>query len=426
MTKDFDQIKRVKGELILPGDKSISHRSVMFSSLAKGDSIVYNYLDSADVNSTMGCFRAMGCEIIKEKDILRIKGRGLGGLQKPSSNLDAGNSGTTARLISGVLCNQAFETIVIGDESLSKRPMKRVIDPLTQMGAKISATEKNTLPVTFTPSDNMKAITYELPVASAQIKSAVALSAIHLDEETVIIERLSSRNHTENMLGLKVESEGLINKIYVSKRNYPLAGEYFVPSDISSAAFFIVLGLVLPDSEIIIKNVSLNETRTGILQVLQKMGGDIQILREDIKAGEKYGDIIVRSSKLTNIKIDKEIIPNIIDEIPVLSVAGIFAEGNFRIENAEELRVKESDRIASLCTNFRRAGLTVDEFNDGFELSGSLTNDKVIFDSFTDHRIAMAFAVLSLIIKQGGTVEQFECVAISNPLFLDQLGTLIL
>lgn len=425
MKQNFSQIKKVKGDLKLPGDKSISHRSVMFASLAKGDSIIYNLLESEDIYSTINAFRDMGCEIVKYQDRFTVKGAGFKNLKEPFRPLYMGNSGTTSRLICGILAAQNFETTLTGDESLSKRPMKRISEPLKLMGADIETSSNGTLPVIIKPVQNLKSIEYTLPVASAQIKSAVLLAGLHLDETTTVIENLLSRNHTETMLGLKTEKHGRANKVYVSKKDYPEPKEYFVPSDISSAAFFIVLTLLLKESELLIKNILLNETRTGILQVLKAMGGNIEVVDEKISSGEMYGDILIKSSELKNIEIPEEIIPNIIDEIPILTIAGIFAEGDFIIRDAKELRAKESDRITSVCENLKLIGLQVSEYEDGYKVSGNISSNKITFQSYHDHRIAMAFSILSLVLEQGGSIENFECVNISNPGFLGQVEAIV-
>ena len=419
----FKNIDSVNGELFLLGDKSISHRAVMFAAMADGVSIIRNCSGSDDVRSTINCFEKLGCNFEINGDQIKVTGKGFKGLLKPKSELYAGNSGTTARLISGILSAQNFESVITGDESLSQRPMKRIVEPLRLMGAEISANENGTLPIIIKPS-LIKPINYKLQVASAQVKSAMILCAINLDEESVFIEQTTTRNHTEKLLHLKTEITSGGTNIYVSKRNYPKPFEITIPSDISSAAFFIVLGLLTKNSAILIRNVSLNETRTGVINILHQMGGKIDIDNEREEKGEKVGDVRVYSSKLKNVSIPRTIIPNIIDEIPILSVAGIFAEGNFKINNAKELRVKESDRINSLCVNFKRAGLTVDEFEDGFELSGTVSNKETIFESYGDHRIAMAFGVLSMLMKNGGSVNDFECVGVSNPQFVEQVNNL--
>lgn len=421
MRQSFTKIERIKGELNLPGDKSVSHRSVMFSALAKGKSTVYNCLQSEDLHSTINAFVAMGCQIKQEGSTIDIEGRGFKGLQKPLKSLDFGNSGTTTRLMCGILSAQDFETNIFGDASLSKRPMKRVIDPLTEMGSIIKSTDNGFLPMKISPSANLHPIEYRLPVASAQVKSCVLLAGIHLQEKTTVIEDIPTRSHTENLLGLDVKIENGSRIITSSKANYPQQGIYNVPSDISSAAFFIILALLTPNSELKLNNILLNETRTGILQVLKMMGADIEEENVQIRSGEKCGDLIIKSSKLKNVKIPAELIPNIIDEIPVLAVAGVLAEGDFEISGAEELRHKESDRIKTVCDNFKKVGVQIEEFPDGFILSGNVSGKSAIFESWTDHRIAMAFSVFSLLNRDGGEVDGFEACAVSNPDFLRQV-----
>ncbi len=421
MMQEFKHTGLIRGRLTLPGDKSISHRAVMFASMAKGTSIIYNCLNADDVNSTIRCFKQLGCKIEKKGNKLVIEGKGFKAFNKPDSPLYAGNSGTTSRLISGILCAQDFETTITGDESLSKRPMKRIMEPLKSMGANITATDEFTLPMSIKPSPGLHSVNYRMDVASAQVKSAVLLAGLHLGDVTTVIESARTRNHTENMLSLPVSETGNERIISVSRQNYPRNFEMTVPSDISSAAFLIVFALLSEDSELILENVLLNETRTGILDVLKKMGANI--LLEEIKLinGEKTGTLIIKSSKLKNIEIDKEIVPNIIDEIPVLSVAGVFAEGTFEIRNANELRFKESDRIKAMCENFKYLGLEVEEYEDGFSVGGEIGVRNMVFESYHDHRIAMSFAVLSMLRKEGGKVNNFECVEISNPAFLEQI-----
>ncbi len=421
MIQELNHIESVKGELDLPGDKSISHRAVMFSSMAKGESLIYNILNSADIHSSINSFRQLGADISFHNDFIRIIGRGYNGFKKPQNELDAGNSGTTARLISGILAAQNFPSIITGDDSLSKRPMKRIIDPLTEMGAKFETNSNFTLPLKIFPATNLHRVNYTLPIASAQVKSAVLLCGLHLDDETNVIEHIPSRNHTELMLGLPIINEGASKKIVSSKKYYPSPKEYFIPSDISSAAFFMVLALLVPEGNLKIKNVSLNETRTGIITVLKNMNGNINIDNVHIKGGESIGDITITSSKLKNIEIEQSLIPNIIDEIPVLAVAGLFAEGKFSIRNAAELRTKESDRINAICRNINLLGIATEEYEDGFSFEGEAKNNKVLFESYHDHRIAMAFSILSMLLFQGGKINNFGCVNISNPQFLVQL-----
>lgn len=424
MNQYFQKINSLKGELFLAGDKSISHRAIMFASLAEGESIVYNCSESEDVYSTIKCFRELGCEFEINNNEIKVIGKGFKNLSPPKNNLDAGNSGTTTRLISGILSAQNFESIIVGDESLSKRPMTRIVEPLRMMGAKIEPSKNGTLPLKIFPSFNLKPTEHTLKIASAQVKSALLLLALHLEEESIIIDPFNTRNHTEKMLNLKVDKTTEGNKIFCSKKNYPKSFEINVPSDISSAAFFIVAALITKNSEILIRNISVNPTRTGVIEILKEMGGNIKIINEKNECGEEVGDILVKSSSLKNIEIPKEIIPNIIDEIPILSVAGIFGEGDFVIKHAEELRVKESDRIKSLCENFKKVGLNVIENTDGFILTGELKNNFAEFESFGDHRIAMTFAILSSTLEKGGVVNEFDCVKISNPKFYEQLKSL--
>jgi len=423
--KRFEKINRVNGELSLAGDKSISHRAIIFSAMASGKSIITNLSQAQDVISTLVIMHKLGASILTKDRKIIIGGMGYKGFKVPASNLDCGNSGTSARLIAGLLAAQDFNSTLIGDESLSKRPMKRVVDPLMKMGTEFQSNEKLTLPVTIIPKSNINCIDYEMPVASAQVKSSILIAGLHCDEVTTVIEKEQTRDHTEKMLGLPVKvTEGKIISS-TSKKYYPEAKEYFVPGDISTSAFHIILTLLTPNSELIIKNVSLNTTRTGFIDVLKKMGANISL--EDIKtsSNEDYGNIIIKSSSLKNIRIDSQVIPNIIDEIPILTIAGIFAEGEFVIENAKELRVKESDRIKSICTNLMHLGLNVEELENGFIVSGAIKNSKPVFESYGDHRISMAFAILSMLLDNGGEVNGFECVAISNPKFEEQINSII-
>lgn len=424
MIQSFKKIESINGELKLRGDKSISHRAVMFAAMAGGISYIRNCSDSEDVSTTMNCFEKLGCKFEITEEQIKVTGKGYKGFTKPESELYAGNSGTTARLISGLLSAQKFESVITGDDSLSKRPMKRIVEPLRLMGADISVDENGMMPIRIRPSSSIKPVVYKLQVASAQVKSALLLCAIHLEEESVIIEQVPTRNHTEKLLNLRTITDNEGTKIFASKENYPQAFELNVPSDISSAAFFIVLALLTKNSEIVIKSVSLNETRTGLIDILRQMGGQIVIENVALEKGERIGDVRVFSSQLKNIVIPEAIIPNIIDEIPILSVAGLFAEGTFRVTGAKELRVKESDRIKSLCYNFGKAGVTINEFEDGFELKSRVADQNVTFESFGDHRIAMAFGILSMLMKNGSSVNDFECVGVSNPNFVTQIDSL--
>ncbi|MDP3830657.1 MAG: 3-phosphoshikimate 1-carboxyvinyltransferase, partial [Ignavibacteriaceae bacterium] len=371
-------------ELFLPGDKSISHRALIFSSLGNGKSVISNLSNAEDVNSTKGILQNCGIDILNDDSKISVFGKGIWGLQKPEKILHAGNSGTTARLLSGLLSMQKFGSVISGDESLSKRPMNRVTKPLIQMGAKLSLTDNNYLPIQIEPSNSLKAISYELDVPSAQVKSAIMIAGLFLNDVTKVIENVETRNHTEVMLSLPIQKNGNQTIISSSIKYAPIPNEYIIPSDISTASFFIVLTLLSKNSTLIIKNCSLNPSRTGILTVLKAMGAKIEIINQNISCGEIYGDILVESSKLVNVEIDSNIIPNIIDEIPILTIAGIFAVGNYKIKNAKELRVKESDRINAIVNNVKKLGLSVEEYEDGFSVSGEIKNNNCLFESFGD------------------------------------------
>ena len=424
MIQSFKKIEKISGELTLPGDKSISHRALIFSALSEGESRIQNLPNSDDVNSTIRCLRDLGVEIRKDNNLITAIGKGFKGFRKPAEPLNAGNSGTTARLLSGILSVQNFQSTLVGDSSLSIRPMKRIIEPLSMMGTNIRSSDSYTLPLTFNPPSKINSIKYELPVPSAQVKSAILLAGMHCDETTTVIENAITRDHTERMLGLKVEKT--TDKIFsfVSRSDYPEAQDYYIPGDISSAAYFIVLTLLTKNSCLTLKNVSLNPIRIGFLEILMNMGGDIIFKITHSSNNESYGDVVVNSSELENIEITKDIIPRIIDEIPILAVAGVFAKGNFELRFAEELRVKESDRIHSACRNFAMLDLDVEELNDGFKISGNIKIDNPVFNSFGDHRIAMAFGILSSLLENGGQVDGFECVSVSNPDYLLQLNSI--
>jgi len=426
MKKEFLKIKSVSGELNLTGDKSISHRAVIFSAMAKGKSQIANLSQGQDVISTMVIMHKLGASIYTKDRKVIIGGCGFKGFKNIKTELDCGNSGTSARLISGLLAAQNYPYHLIGDNSLSKRPMQRIIDPLTKMGAEFKTEEDITLPFTINPAKELNNIIYEMPVASAQVKSAILIAGLHVDNETVVIENERTRNHTEQMLGLPIKNES--GKIISSSslKYYPDPYEYFIPGDISTSAFHIVLALLTPNSELRINNVSLNPTRTGFIEVLKQMGANINFEEIKLSSNEPYGNVVVKSSHLKNIKIDSEIIPNIIDEIPILTIAGIFAAGEFEIKDAKELRVKESDRIKSICNNLKMLGLQVEEFDAGFAVLGEIKKSNITFESFGDHRIAMAFAVLSMLLENGGEVNGFECVSISNPKFLEQIESIVI
>lgn len=419
--ESFNQIKKVHGELLIAGDKSISHRALILSSLNPNPSIIKNLSKGEDVKSTLDCLIKMGADVKKGTDSIIISKNNNAIPPKEPIQLYAGNSGTTTRLLSGILIHQKYGSIVTGDESLSSRPMKRIIEPLTLMGGNIKANDNGMLPLNIYPSDNLHPISYSMDIASAQVKGSVLLSGLHLDGITTVKEKEITRDHTERMLGLKTTYSNGIKNIEVSSKDIPEAGEFFIPGDISSAAFFAVLALLTKGSEIKVSNVSFNPTRTAYLDILKSMGGNIEFVSEKLSYNEPYGDVIIRSSELKNIDIPSEVIPQIIDEIPILSIAGLIAEGTFTIRNARELRYKESDRIKALCHNFKLMNLSVNEFEDGFSVSGFPGKETYTFESFNDHRIAMSFAILSLLLCNGGKVNNFNSVGISNPEFLNQI-----
>jgi 3-phosphoshikimate 1-carboxyvinyltransferase len=425
MKSYFSKISSINGGISLPGDKSISHRSLLFSALAEGTSTIKNLLDSEDIQTTRQCLQELGVKIKQKDETYFVEGIGKKGFKEPKNPLYCGNSGTTTRLISGILAAQSFPTVLIGDDSLSKRPMKRVIEPLTQMGCNFESNEKQTLPLKIFPSGKINSIDFHLKVASAQVKGAILLAGLHSEDITSVTEdTLITRDHTERMLNLSSKKADGRKITKVSVANYPKRSDFLVPGDFSTAAFFIVLGLIVQNSHLVLNNVSLNKTRIFLIDILKKMGGNITIEEKGQSNNEPYGNIQIINSKLKNIEINKELIPGIIDEIPILSIAGIFAEDDFEIRGAEELRVKESDRIKSVTSNIKKTGLKVKEYEDGFAVTGKMNNECCNFESYGDHRIAMAFAVLSCLVDQGGEVNDFECAAVSNPHFIKQLESI--
>lgn len=415
--------KIIKGELQVPGDKSISHRAVMLGSIANGTTVVKGFLMGDDCLNTIACFKEMGIDIeVGDDNRVIIHGKGLKGLKAPAGPLYVGNSGTTIRLLSGILAGQPFEVTITGDQSIKRRPMGRVIEPLRLMGARISGEGgDNFAPLTI-KGGKLKGITYKSPIASAQVKSAILLASLYADGQTVIEEPYKSRDHTETMInyfGGMVKVEG--NKI-ISKPVDRIEGrEIWVPGDISSAAFFIVAALILDGSELIIRNVGINPTRTGIIEVLQEMGGRIEVINKRMVCNEPVADIRVCSSPLKGTVIGGEMVPRMIDEIPVLAVAALFASGKTYINDAHELKVKESNRLTAICSELRKMGGDVREKEDGLIIYGDnkLKLEGAVVDSYNDHRIAMSLAVAAL--KACGKTEiiGFDCVDISFPGFYD-------
>ena len=416
----------LKGSFELIGDKSISHRAVMFSSISKGHNKISNFLMGEDCLSTISCFRKMGVDIqIDGKDVY-VKGNGLYGLKRPKEILDVGNSGTTIRLMMGILAGNKFDATLIGDNSIAKRPMKRVTDPLRLMGCNIEGKDDaNYTPIKIYGGD-LKAIDYHMPVASAQVKSALILASLYANDTSFIYEKVKSRNHTEIMLksfGADINVENL--KISVNPVNELFSQDIYVPGDISSAAFIIVSALITKGSEVIIKNVGLNETRTGIIDVVKNMNGNIEIINERLVGGELVGDLLVRYTKdLCATTIDKDIIPRLIDEIPVIAVLATQAEGTTIIKDAQELKVKESNRIKSMVENLKILGADVEELEDGMIIKGKSKLNGGKIKTFKDHRIAMAFSTLNLISDEKIKLDNEDCINVSFPGYFDLIKSL--
>ena len=422
----FTKVNSLKGEVSIPGYKSISHRAVMFGSLAEGTTEVTNFLQGADCLSTISCFRKLGIEIENTSQRILIHGKGLHGLTEPSDTLDTGNSGTTTRLISGILAGQRFTTILNGDASIQTRPMKRIITPLSMMGADITSLKGNDCAPLRICGGQLHGIAYKSPVASAQVKSCVLLAGLYADAPTSVTEPVLSRNHTELMLagfGAHVASSGTTATIEPEPDLNGMKIE--VPGDISSAAYFLAAGLMIPNSEILIKNVGINPTRDGILRVAKEMGGDITILNEKTSGGEPTCDLLVRSSSLKGVTIGGKIIPTLIDEIPMIAVMACFAEGITTIKDAQELKVKESNRIDTVVTNLKAMGAHIEATDDGMIIEGGYPLHGAVIDSHLDHRIAMSFAIGALGADGETRIEGAECVKISYPEFYQTLEKLI-
>lgn len=415
----------LKGEVKIPGDKSISHRAVMLGALAKGTTKITDFLQGADCLSTMECFRRMGIQIQNTSGEVLVHGQGLHGLAAPSNLLNVGNSGTTIRLLSGILAPQPFSATLTGDASIQKRPMKRVMEPLSQMGAKIESLSGNgcaPLRISGTP---LKGIHYKTPVASAQVKSCILFAGMYADGATTVTEPVLSRDHSERMLehfGARLTREG--TAVTIQPEPQLAAREIPVPGDISSAAYFIAAAALVPHSEILIRNVGINPTRSGMLEVCRAMGADIQYLNERDDSGEPTADLLVRSSSLKGTVIEGAIIPALIDELPVLAVMAAFAKGETIIRNAEELKVKESDRIAVMVENLSAMGADITGTPDGMIIRGGPALHGAEIHTYKDHRIAMSFAVAALAAEGTTHIEDADCVNISYPDFYGDLQRL--
>ncbi|MEA4972262.1 MAG: 3-phosphoshikimate 1-carboxyvinyltransferase [Candidatus Metalachnospira sp.] len=422
MNKLIKPAKCLRGKISVPGDKSISHRSVMLGSIAKGTTHVYGFLTGADCLSTISCFKKLGIDIKVEGTDVTVHGKGLHGLTEPSETLDVGNSGTTLRLMSGLLSAQPFPCHITGDSSIQKRPMGRVADPIKLMGGKLISDadgDKLTAPLAV-EGTRLNAIDYILPVASAQVKSAVILAGMYADGETRITEPEATRDHTEimlNYLGADIKKDG--NTIIVNPVEELTAKDIYVPGDISSAAYFIAAALICPNSEITIENVGVNPTRTGIIDAFLDMGADIKLTNERTVCGEKVADIVARTSSLHGAVIKGDIIPKLIDEIPVIAVVACFADGDTIIADAQELKVKESNRIKTTATEINRMGGSITETDDGMIIKGSTKLHGAVCESYDDHRIAMSTAVAALVADGETEIINAECSNISFPNFYD-------
>lgn len=418
---EIKKLTNLHGEITVPGDKSISHRAVMFGSLAKGTTKITHFLEGADCLSTISCFRKMGIDIENNNGEILVHGKGLRGLSSPTDILDVGNSGTTTRLISGILAGQNFVSELTGDDSIQSRPMKRIMTPLLSMGADITSIKGNNCVPLRIAGHPLKAIHYDSPVASAQVKSCVLLAGMYSDGVTSVTEPVLSRNHTEIMLnyfGAQVTSEGTTASIVPEPSLH--AREITVPGDISSAAYFIAAGLLVPGSEILLKNVGINPTRDGLLRVCKDMSADITMLNVNMD-GEPTADLLVRTSSLHGTTVGGEIIPTLIDEIPMIAVMAAFAEGTTIIKDAKELKVKESDRILVMAENLSRMGADITPTEDGMIIHGGKPLHGAVIDSYLDHRVAMSFAIAGLLCDGPLSIKGGDCVKISYPEFYEDL-----
>jgi len=423
----LEKANKLKGNIFVPGDKSISHRSLILGSIAQGEMRIYNFLNSLDCLSTLECMRALGVEVKRDSnDSLTIKGKGLYGLQESKVVLDVGNSGTTMRLLAGLLSGQNFYSVLNGDNSIKKRPMKRVIQPLCLMGAKIWGREDGHFAPLSIKGSQLNPFQYTLPVASAQVKSALLLAGLYTNGETVISEPLSSRDHTERMLeimqaDIKISSPEITIKGGIELKSTDI----FIPGDISSAAYFITAASILKDSQIIIKQVGVNPTRIGIIEILNKMGAKIDILNYQIKSNEPQADLKIEYSELKRVEINQEDVPSLIDELPLIAIVATQAQGKTVVSGARELRVKETDRIKAIVSELKKMGADIEEKEDGFVVNGPTSLQGAVCESYNDHRIAMSLAVAALLAEGKTVIKNSECIDISFPGFEKTLQNLI-
>jgi 3-phosphoshikimate 1-carboxyvinyltransferase len=421
-SKKIKPARAVTGSIQLPGDKSISHRYAMLAAIAEGPSEIHFFSSSADCQSTLACLTRLGVGVERKDNVVAVQGVGLRGLRPPREVLDAGNSGSTMRMLAGILAGHPFRSILSGDASLSRRPMQRVIDPLTRMGAHIQSAEGARPPLEI-EGGILQPIRYELPVPSAQVKSAVLFAGLYAEGETEVVEQIATRDHTEialEQMGVEMGRHGQTISVRGPAR---LEGKTaHIPGDISSAAFFLAAALLVPESNLVIQNVGLNPTRTAILDVLASMGGDIHVLNVQMLHGELIGDVRVGSSSLEGGEIPPKLIPRLIDELPVLAVVGTQTAKGLSFRGAGELRVKESDRLASIAENLKRMGAEVEELPDGLRVPGRQTLRGAEIDSYGDHRIAMAFAVGGLVAQGTTLIRGSDCADVSFPGFFDALA----
>ena len=418
----------LNGQVLIPGDKSISHRSIILSAIAEGISEISGYLKGEDCLATLNAFKQMGIKIEEHDQKIKVYGKGIHGLRKPSGDLNLGNSGTSMRLLAGLLSGQKFSSNLIGDDSLSSRPMGRIIEPLKKMGASIYAKEKSA-PIAIDVSEGLEGISYELPVASAQVKSCIMLAALYAKTETRIIENHQTRNHTEKMFekfGIEIqeEIEGEKKIIKISPSDGFYSTTIDIPGDFSSASFLIVAALIIPNSAITLKNIGINSSRTALLKVLVEMGADIKInnVKENI---ERTADILIKTSSLNAIVLDEKLIPNLIDELPILFIASAFAKGKTIIRGAGELRTKESDRLEAMSNALGNLGVKFQSYRDGIDIVGNgIFENSVTIDSFGDHRIAMASSIACTMLDGKNRVKNVDNIQTSFPNFIETCNSL--
>ena len=424
MTRSISHATRFAGTATLPADKSIAHRAAIFSAIAEGTSTIHGFPTSKDPQSTLSCLKQLGVPIeISAENTVHIEGVGKHGLRQPDEPLDCGNSGTTMRLLTGVLAGQPFESELIGDPSLNCRPMQRIAQPLQKMGARISLTDGHA-PIKIHPSKRLNAIDYRLPVASAQVKSCVLLAGLWASGRTTVQETVPSRDHTERMLNLPISHSDHCKSIYVD-RSHPIPhGKFVLPGDFSAAAFILAATSIVGTGPVILRGVGLNPSRTGFLTVLKQMGGNIQITEQTTDGVEPIGTLTVRHAPLHGTKIGGLQIPNIIDEIPIIGVASAFATGTTSIRDAGELRYKECDRIQAVVTNLRKLGAQIEELNDGFVITGRLPLRGSVVTSYDDHRMAMAMAIAGLGAHGTTTIQNAQAAAVSFPEFWETIAAL--